>query len=701
MRDAAHTPQEASAHGDRLDSWKEIGEYLKRDVRTVQRWEQTRGLPVRRVPGGGHAAVHALKSELDVWLENRRRPTAELGPTRHGRFVLALATAAVLLASTGILWWVKQSRLPGDRPMLTRLTWDSGLTTDPALSPDGTLLAVASDRSGEGQLDIWVRQVAGRESVRLTDDPADDHEPVFSPDGSQIAFRSDRDPRGIYVLSALGGEPRLLAPHGRTPRYSPDGKWVAYWIGERHANSTIGIVPSAGGAVRQFELSDHKIVGAKYPVWSPDGHRLLFMALQEGPPDGVISDWWVISMDTGEPAPTGASDTFNRYGLPGAVLEVPSAWVADRILFSPVNQETASLWQVSISPKNLRIHGVPERLTFSTGFDSSPTIAANGHVAFASLAENIDVWSLAVDTTRPAPGGILSRLTDAQGADLHASISSDGRKMAFRSNRSGPWDLWSRDLETGRESLLVAGTATGGFTAMSSDGSKIAYEEATPSVWKGTYYVVERGSDGRPAPPRKVCEACGVLSDISDDGQLLLDYTGGPPHRTISSVSAASRKRFELTHHASYNLADPRFSPDGKWVGFQANLGPVRRQVFIFPARPGTTESDWIPITDGTALDQEIDWSPDGNVLYWISNRDGFRCLAARRLNPTTKRPLGEMFYVLHLHSARHSMMPFQNPNFGRPAVARDKIVFSLAARTGNIWMIKLPNFNGGGARLR
>ncbi len=48
-----------------LDSWTEIAAYLNRDVRTVMRWEQTRSLPVHRLPGG--SAVHALKAELDVW----------------------------------------------------------------------------------------------------------------------------------------------------------------------------------------------------------------------------------------------------------------------------------------------------------------------------------------------------------------------------------------------------------------------------------------------------------------------------------------------------------------------------------------------------------------------------------------------------------------------------------------------------------
>jgi TolB-like protein/Tfp pilus assembly protein PilF len=56
---------------ERLESWKEIGSYLNRDVRTVQRWEQTKGLPVRRLPGGDMARVYALKTELDAWWNSR------------------------------------------------------------------------------------------------------------------------------------------------------------------------------------------------------------------------------------------------------------------------------------------------------------------------------------------------------------------------------------------------------------------------------------------------------------------------------------------------------------------------------------------------------------------------------------------------------------------------------------------------------
>jgi len=55
-----------------LDSWKAIAAYLRRDVRTVMRWERARGLPVHRVPGGGKPGVYALRPELDGWWKRTR-----------------------------------------------------------------------------------------------------------------------------------------------------------------------------------------------------------------------------------------------------------------------------------------------------------------------------------------------------------------------------------------------------------------------------------------------------------------------------------------------------------------------------------------------------------------------------------------------------------------------------------------------------
>lgn len=60
-----------SAASDLLECWKEIASYLRRDIRTVQRWEICRGLPVHRLPGVGKASVYAHKSEVDAWRHSR------------------------------------------------------------------------------------------------------------------------------------------------------------------------------------------------------------------------------------------------------------------------------------------------------------------------------------------------------------------------------------------------------------------------------------------------------------------------------------------------------------------------------------------------------------------------------------------------------------------------------------------------------
>jgi len=61
-----------SITGDRLDSWKEIAAYLRRSVRSVQRWERTEGLPVLRHQHAKGATVYAYRHEVDQWWEEGR-----------------------------------------------------------------------------------------------------------------------------------------------------------------------------------------------------------------------------------------------------------------------------------------------------------------------------------------------------------------------------------------------------------------------------------------------------------------------------------------------------------------------------------------------------------------------------------------------------------------------------------------------------
>src|ERR1700731_4995931 len=86
---------------DRLDSWKEIAAYLKRDERTVRRWEKE-GLPVRRKVHKKQASVFAYRAEIDAWWNSDRQRLEPSGQARSGKpfllWLLSGLVAAGLLA---------------------------------------------------------------------------------------------------------------------------------------------------------------------------------------------------------------------------------------------------------------------------------------------------------------------------------------------------------------------------------------------------------------------------------------------------------------------------------------------------------------------------------------------------------------------------------------------------------------------------
>ena len=98
--------------GERLDSWKEIAAYLKRDVATVRRWEKREGLPVHRHLHQKLGSVYAYTAELDVWLEGRRRQDeAAVRPTPPRMTALAWTLVLVLLA--GAAYLLRHAMTPG------------------------------------------------------------------------------------------------------------------------------------------------------------------------------------------------------------------------------------------------------------------------------------------------------------------------------------------------------------------------------------------------------------------------------------------------------------------------------------------------------------------------------------------------------------------------------------------------------------
>ena len=391
-------------------------------------------------------------------------------PARRFGFPAILAAFLLGAAIVGGLGYVNTSgRIspPAPNYSVRQVTFDPGLTYQPALSRDGNFLAFSSDRGGEGNLDIWVQQLGGSgEPTRLTNHPADDTEPHFSPDGRTVAFRSEREGGGVYLVPALGGDSRLLVKNGRRPRFSPDGSLVAYWVGpsSRAVIGEIGVVSAVGGEPRRLAADLGETL---YPIWSPEGTHLMFAGSRQ---DLVDWDWWVTSVEAGEPTKTNFREVARKHGLERSDLELPTpeAWdQAGHIVFSTPtlgeSADTAGIWQVPISFETWRAEGSPVRLTRGSG-ETHASLSADGAIAFAGVARNIDVWSLPIHVDQGRVTGEPARLTTSGAIDYNVSISRNGRLITFASNRSGNLDLWAKDLVNGNLSQdfhFGPGTVTG------------------------------------------------------------------------------------------------------------------------------------------------------------------------------------------------------------------------------------------------
>jgi Tol biopolymer transport system component len=252
-----------------------------------------------------------------------------------------------------------------------RLTFDARLAWHPAISADGKYLAYASDRDGSGDLHIWVQELPTGEPVRLTKDEANEDYPAFSPDGTKIAFHSDRDGGGIYVVPLLGGEPRLLAPQGTRPQYSPDGRLLLFvpqgtaadrgWDVSRQQF----LIPAEGGERRPVQLPVQ--VGSatlhrhSLPVFSPDGRQLLYLEQTATKIREASTGWYIVPIAGGPmihaDIPVHPANLGDNRDTP-----VPLAWLrGHRILYWASSGDAIHLWLATLSARHWRLTKPPEQ----------------------------------------------------------------------------------------------------------------------------------------------------------------------------------------------------------------------------------------------------------------------------------------------------------------------------------------------------
>ena len=243
-------------------------------------------------------------------------------------------------------------------------------------------------------------------------------------------------------------------------------------------------------------------------------------------------------------------------------------------------------------------------------------------------------------------------------------------------------NVWTKDLGSGRDTPLGTFPKDKFYPVVSPDGSKIAFGGREDQPTLSMYVVAASGF-----PEEVLPDACRP-EHWSSDGTKLLHVRFG----TNGSIGFLDTRSWQnkpyLLKHAKYQTASPRFSWDNAWITFYLVTSPTTRQIFIAPFRDEASidQKEWIAVTDGSTLDVEPRWSPDGSIVYFLSDRDQVHecILGSSGADPVTKRPLGQAFDVFHLHRARLSA---RTPNAGYTglAVIKDKIILSLEEVTGNI----------------
>ena len=599
---------------------------------------------------------------------------------------LPWAIAATIAASLLIAAALFLRSNPPDLAELQQVTRDLGLTMNPDVSADGRLLVYASDRApdqpeakqSQGRsMNIWIQQLSpSGKATRLTHLDSDALEPSFHPDGGSVVFRSS----GVFSVPVIGGEPAQLSAFGRNPHYSPDGNKIAFWAAEDDLppgfEPGIFWMDARGGKPERIGPPH-----TGYPIWSPDSRRVLAFRTR---PDPMI-DWWLIDVPSGKAVPTGALSTFRKQGLAVELntYPKPSIWRAGgRIAFSARQGDGVNIWEVLLDGD--RLHKPAYRLTSGTAVEVSPALTSTGRLFFAATNEQVGIWSLPFDASRGQVQGPLKRMTQGKASEVTHSISRNSRLLAYTALADKIPTLRVFDLPSAKE-IGIAMSGGGWHPIFSADGTRVAYTVRDRSD-AGVYVLsLPRGV------PVKVSDATGFVFDWSADQRHLLCVKKTLNEVIIWEVDTEKKTQRMFLRDPGGALFQTKYSPDYRWLTMlRVNAG--RSSIEIVPLVNGEPASAdrWIPVTPDKIWCDKPRWSPDGNMIYFLWDRDGHRCVWAQRLDPTTKRPAGDSFAVFHSHELPFSIGRLPT-GMSEIEITQDRLWLNLAESSGNIWSVQVP----------
>jgi serine/threonine protein kinase len=642
--------------------------------------------PQRRLQNMSDLKVVLLDMKEDSESGKLRAPVSAIRP-RPKKWIPAAAAGLLFLAVSSVLAWLFFLK---PKPSLEydqiRLTFDSGVTMHPTISPDGSMLAYVSDRAGAGDLDIWVRQASGENPLRLTTNPADDGAPSFSPDGTKIVFASERDGGGIYIIDALnseaqGGQARRIADRGAFPKYSPDGSSIVYIDFPASFDTELTklfLVSPKGGAPIPFQPEFCVSTTLAGPVWSPDGKNILFLGRRVKDPASL--DWWIAPVAGGPPVRTGALADLS---LP-PIWRFPCAWVGHHVYYISGGStlEGINLYRIRIEPGLWKISGTPERVTAGAGMNYEASVAPDGRVFYHSLSALMNVWGLAADPDQGTVSGEPAKLTEDQTAKFNPGISRDGSRLVYSSFggfQARRTEVRLRDLATGKErSIPSSENMSGQDTRISPDGSILSYRDRV----SGKFVTFVAPTESLAA--RQISESCRIM-DFYAGSKFALAWFA--PNQLVRLDLASGEKSPVLVPSAG-TILNASLSPDDRRIALLSGRPGGGAAIYLVPiGGRAVSEKDGVLVAEDKRYLGSPKFSPNGNLIYFLSNRDGNCCIWAQRLDPASKKPVGEAFAIFHFHNRRLNLnLPAGNGTLG---IAKNRIIFYGDEATGNIWVAK------------
>ena len=501
--------------------------------------------------------------------------------------VAAIATAALAMLAIGAALWLRNpTRLP-ERSQWVPLTKLPDSVGQPALSPDGRMLAFI--RGGDptflavGQ--VYVKILPDGQPVQLTHDSLHKMSPVFSPDGARIAYTTVHRPFNwdTWVVPTLGGEaqPWLLNASGLV--------WTGphqVLFSEVRKSPHMGIVAAEESRIgeRDVYLPAHEAGMAHRSYPSPDGKWVLVVEMNHEhvwvPCRLVPMDGTSIGREVGPPR---AACTFGAWSPDGR-------WM----YFSAEAGGLYHIWRQRFPD------GQPEQMTSGPTEEEGIAMAPDGRSFVTAVAlENTSVW---------VHDGRGERQISLEGNAADPKFTPDGRKLCYRIVTKAPsefqfsrepGEVWVADLESGHSAPLAPGLQALAYD-ISADGRQVVMEaedhEGKPRLWLTSF---ERESPPRPIPNVEGRQPRFGSGEIFFRGT---NGTDGFAYR-VRPDGTGMQKAVEQPI-----LIMGAVSPDGRWIVGWAHLpGNESAATYAFPLAGGA------PVRLSERIN--LQWSRGGGLL--------------------------------------------------------------------------------------